>query len=787
MIRPILLIAAFLFLPLLADATHIVGGRIFYECLGENSFRITMKIYRDCYNGEAPFDNPANVAIYRRSDNSLFDVLHIPLGSVTPIPVILDDPCLNAPPSLCVEEGLYTAVINLPTSSEGYILSYQRCCRNATIANLFNPSEQGATYFTVIPEVGGLLCNSSPVYKEWPPIAICANKTFVFDHSAIDPDGDSLVYEFCAPLKGASIADPIPGIPQAPPYQKVNFNTIRGFSEQYPLSSNPALKIDPHTGIITGKPTLPGQYVVGICVKEYRGNKLLGENIRDFQFNVSDCQKEVDAEIARAWPDTSLNNCKDFTIRFENLSSGSSRFFWDFGVESLNNDFSEKENPSYTYPDTGSYRVMLIAEPGGVCSDTDYISVRIYPLLKAGFRVENSCPSDSVPLIDISSNSYGPITAWHWDFGDGKESDSMNPVHRYTRDGDYTIRLTIENRYGCRDRHEEKIKIYPRPQSRFDVGTVCLDSLLPIQLRSKIDSGIIVARIWEPGDGNPPIQSSSIPAIRYHQPGSYLLRLIERSEQGCVDSFSREIIVRPRTVATAGPDTSICYGSPLRLFAEGGYYFEWTPPGQTANSSSVIFKPTKDTRYRVIVRDRCYADTAWVDVRVLPLPLLEVSGDTGILKGGHAVLRAMSNASGLFWSPSFTLDANRGPEVTARPERSTTYTVEAVSDDGCINKKSIRVEVLPDCYNLFIPNAFSPNGDGNNDYFYPVNLGDGKMISLSVYNRWGELVHFSSASELAWDGRHNGRYSPPGNYVYEITLDCQGQTLRVNGHLLLLR
>jgi gliding motility-associated-like protein len=389
--------------------------------------------------------------------------------------------------------------------------------------------------------------------------------------------------------------------------------------------------------------------------------------------------------------------------------------------------------------------------------------------------------------MDISSNSYGPITSWHWDFGDGLRSDSMNPVHKYEKDGAYIIRLTIENRYGCRDRHEEKVKIYPRPQSRFDLGTVCLDSLLPIRLRSKIDSGIIVARIWEPGDGNPPIQTSGIPAIRYHQPGSYLLRLIERSEQGCVDTFSLEIIVRPKTIATAGPDTSICYGRPLRLFAEGGYYFELTPPGQTANSSSVVFTPTKDTRYRVIVRDHCYADTAWVNVRVLPLPELEVSGDTGIFKGGQAILRAVSNTSNILWSPSFSLDRDQGSPVIARPDKSTTYRVKAISDEGCVNEKQIRVEVIPDCYNLVVPNAFSPNGDGNNDYFYPVNLGDAKILSLSVFNRWGEKIHYSEKGELAWDGRHNGRYSPPGNYVYEITLDCQGQTLRVNGHVLLLR
>lgn len=120
----------------------------------------------------------------------------------------------------------------------------------------------------------------------------------MFDHSATDIDGDSLVYELCTPLDGASFSDPIPQPPYNPPYNPVTF--ISPYSQSNMLNGVAGgvnLSINPQTGILTATPTTIGQFVVGVCVKEYRGNIFLGTTRRDFQFNVIPCPSLIVADF----------------------------------------------------------------------------------------------------------------------------------------------------------------------------------------------------------------------------------------------------------------------------------------------------------------------------------------------------------------------------------------------------------------------------------------------------------------------------------------------------------
>ena len=120
---------------------------------------------------------------------------------VPPLEISTEGLCLETAPDVCVEQGFYTLTATLPPISGGYQILYQRCCRNSTIVNIVDPSGTGSTYTVDIPE-SSMDCNSSPFFVNYPPIVICANSPLVFDHSAIDYDGDSLVYAICEPYEG---------------------------------------------------------------------------------------------------------------------------------------------------------------------------------------------------------------------------------------------------------------------------------------------------------------------------------------------------------------------------------------------------------------------------------------------------------------------------------------------------------------------------------------------------------------------------------------------------------
>ena len=174
-----------------AFATHIVGGEISYEDLGEGNYRVRLVVYRDCgpanQNGTG-FDDAASVGIFN-GNGGLVDVLNIPLSfqNVSEVPVALENPCGTPPPSVCVEQAVYEQVVFIGESPNGFTLSYQRCCRNPSIVNLNNPDDAGATFTTQIPGTNSTEApNSSPVFNSLPPVALCAGFDFFFDHSATD-------------------------------------------------------------------------------------------------------------------------------------------------------------------------------------------------------------------------------------------------------------------------------------------------------------------------------------------------------------------------------------------------------------------------------------------------------------------------------------------------------------------------------------------------------------------------------------------------------------------------
>src|SRR5690606_33058550 len=128
------------------------------------------------------------------------------------------NPCYQDNARVCVEEAVYSQEETLPFIQGGYILAYQRCCRNESIQNIYEPGETGSTITTTIPGSAWGACNSSPRFEQLPPIILCANDPIYFSNSAFDPDGDSLVYAFCDPHDGASTIDPMPVPAASPPY-----------------------------------------------------------------------------------------------------------------------------------------------------------------------------------------------------------------------------------------------------------------------------------------------------------------------------------------------------------------------------------------------------------------------------------------------------------------------------------------------------------------------------------------------------------------------------------------
>ncbi len=456
-------IVVFFFVSKNLSATHIVGGEVTYTCLGDNNFEISLTVFRDCINGnpDAYFDDPASIGIFDVNNNLITNIgqngqLLIPLMQDDTLDPVLSDPCLVVPPNVCVHTTTYRATLNLPFRQGGYQLAYQRCCRNVTINNIIEPLASGATFGVTITERALMDdCNSSAQFNEWPPLYICVNEPIFFDQSAFDTDNDSIVYKLCAPQLGATPTSPIPQPPNPPPYVPVNWvdppygvnNMLNG------VPGGAFLQIDPNTGLLTGLPNTIGQFVVGICLEEYREDAIISTTRRDFQYNVGICGETVSAFFT---PDVICN--ESLTVNLQNESSSADQFIWYFNDPANPDFFETTEDVTYSYSDTGTYQIMLIAEPGNPCVDTFWKEVTFrYPSLTPNFEFEFGECSDSLTIIanDFSIDSISNPQNWNWELFDMiadtlvAEADIKNPIFYVSASTSYELTLVIESENGC--------------------------------------------------------------------------------------------------------------------------------------------------------------------------------------------------------------------------------------------------------------------------------------------------------------------------------------------------
>ncbi|MEO5674534.1 MAG: PKD domain-containing protein [Chitinophagales bacterium] len=776
------LLLAIFFLPKISGGYHIIGGEMYYTCTGSNNYKVTLKIYRDCSNFQAAsFDDPAFITVYDATGLPVQN-LSVPFPGSTTVQPDLSNPCLEVPPGICVEQGVYEFTVNLPPSNGGYDIVYQRCCRNSTIVNIIAPDNTGATYTAHIPDGSLAVCNSSPRFSNYPPIVICSGTPLIFDHSATDPDGDQLKYSMCTPSQGATQIIPQPNPPPPPPYIPIIWAPPYSLNNQ--VGGIPPMSVDSLTGLLTANPVSLGQYVVGICVTEYRNGVFLSKNVRDFQFNVTTCNPTIIADFnsfnAITIGDTLLL-CGETTITFDNLSYGSSSFYWDFGVPGISTDVSSLQNPTYTYPDTGIYKVMLVAAPGLQCGDTTYKYVKLRMGVITDFGFLNQCAGVPIQFTDQSVALDGILTLWQWTFGDGGSSVQQSPSHSYASSGNYNVTLTAVTSDGCSESTIKQVTVYEIPQVNAAPDTFICD-IDSVQLHAS--DGMIYS--WQP-DYNISSLNSQNPIVGPDVTTVYSVTVI--SSNGCKNIDSVTIQVTDTVIATVSGDTIVCEGQLVQLHAEGAVYYLWSPDDYLNNAaiSDPVSKPLSNVTYFIDSYIGSCLDEDTISITVLALPSADAGPDVTINQGEITQLNASGGITYL-WKPPYALSDQGIFNPMASPLSSTTYSVTVTGDNVCSAIDSVTV-IVTHIHEILAPNAFTPNGDGKNDFFQFFTRGIAKITSIQIFDRWGEIIYRAENNEAPpWGGKYMDKDCEIETYVYVIKgITYDGNMIQKAGPLTLIR
>ncbi len=446
-------------------ATHVVGGNITYECLGANQYEITLTFERDCINGIA-FDEVATVKIFDAGTNNLFQELELTDPEVVNILDIVTANCRVLGEEVCVDQAIYKGVVTLPFDPSGYILSYRRCCRNFTLLNINDPLDTGATYHTTITEEGQTLCNSQAVFNQWPTIYLCQGEELVFDHSATDADGDSLVYRTCLPTLGGSEDIPLSEASYFPPFADVAFAAPYSLTN---MMGGVPLEMNAVTGLMTATPNTLGQFLIGVCIDEYRNGVKIAETRRDFEYNVVACSPGPISAI-EATPNP---NCGGYTIDLENNSTIDDpnfplSFEWIFDYPNGSVESTDENLESYTYGGAGNYTIALIATDGE-CTDTSFttVGVSMPSDFDLGFTVEavGCTESSSVTVTDNSTVDQG-ISSQFWTIVAGTETfnPSSAPFTIEVSDvNTITITTDVIGLTGCSSTYTEEVMLDVAP------------------------------------------------------------------------------------------------------------------------------------------------------------------------------------------------------------------------------------------------------------------------------------------------------------------------------------
>lgn len=432
-------------------------------------------------------------------------------------------------------------------------------------------------------------------------------------------------------------------------------------------------------------------------------------------------------------------------------------------------------NPSANPTVQTTYVVTGTSTQGCTGQDTIIISVYAAPQAQAGNDI-TICNGEQTQLTASGGNSYSwsPTT-------DLNGANIANPIAAPTSTTVYTVTVTDAN--GCKASDNVLISVnqLPAVNAGPDISicngtTASLQAVGAISYQWHSDNTLSDVNISNP------IASPLSTHVYY---------LVGSDANGCSASDSIIVTVIQPFTMLVGQGAEVCRGSQVQLSASGAVTYKWIPANSLDNPliPNPLASPSISTTYTVIGTDGvCFQDVKQVVVLVHDLPTAEAGDNLMIVSGETVSLNGQGTGSSFNWSPPNGLSCTDCPTPEASPAQTTTYMLTVTNEYGCQRRDSVVIRVGCDNDVVFIPNAFSPNEDGQNDVFYVRSKGLRNVDYLRIYDRWGKLMFESNSLSQGWDGTNNGKPVMPGVYIYHLKATCSnGQMIMMQGNVTVVK
>ena len=444
--------------------------------------------------------------------------------------------------------------------------------------------------------------------------------------------------------------------------------------------------------------------------------------------------------------------------------------------------------PSFVATNTNNYPITAIVSVTGTANACNSVgtvftirvnpSPAIYPLFDQAV-----CNTVMTDTIELTGPVFGTTYSWtndHPAIGLAANGTGHIPAFIASNNGSTSvianINVTANVSTGCNTASQSfKITVHPTPDVNGNTDqTICRGGSLHLEASGAYEY------IWEPPTG----LSCFDCATPVASPLDSVMYVVEGiSRYGCKAFDSVKVnVIQPFDMIVAPGDT-ICQGRAINLHAERAMRYIWSPStGLNATDiANPVASPDSSTTYQVIGYDdhHCFADTASVRVTVGPNPQLQIGPDVTASAGSSVIFSPVTQNGPIVswqWSPAVNLSCSDCPSPTATVANNTSYTLTIRNSFGCVVADTVTIITFCKNSQVFVPNAFTPDGDGLNDIL--MVRGTGVTVkSFRVFNRWGNLIFekqgFSpNDPRFGWDGKVRGVLAQPDVYVYTAEVTC---------------
>jgi len=495
--------------------------------------------------------------------------------------------------------------------------------------------------------------------------------------------------------------------------------------------------------------------------------------------------------------------CPPLRTSFTFLGSDYQSFYWDFG----DGGQSTLPDPTYFYNNFGTFIPKLYVQGPGGCVDSAQSMVVIHHPSEIQLTygpVTTGCNSLNVDFNIVMPPGFRFMLY----FGDGSvdSSGQTSISHFYSRPSLSTPYIIVMDTVsGCQG------AVSPGP--RIDVlGAVPLfgmnktefcdtGSVLFTNYTTKNEP--IISTVWDFGDGT--TSNAQNPTHTFTQPGTYVVALNATTQSNCSSIYRDTVLVyRTPLPSILGKDTICIKASEpyVGTIATPDSLITWlwnfgNGHTSTHQNVNVTFDTAGTYTIQLTAANKIgCSNSTTKTVYVMPPPTATPVQDPITIivgNGTDLLMNYTGNIVSYLWTPDNRLSCINCAAPFADPKMSTTYTVEVSDKYGCTSENDITVVVLCGKTNFFIPNTFSPNGDGQNEVFYPRGNGLFRIKSMLVFDRWGEVVFekkdfLPNDPSAGWTGSFKGKKAAADVYIYMMEIICDNNTvLPVKGNVTLLR